>query len=165
VNHRGQSWQPRRLDANSGIALLAAYHPRNDEAVSMKVQKRFRSTICVSHSLLPKTARLTFCDRCWDDDVRIGSQPHIRRDWTYWATVHCSSHRTFLSARYGNLDKRNELVSWQDVWASDAGWRAALNLQRRSEYSGSGWYKPFNTDHWDETMRDLILDVAPTKFR
>jgi hypothetical protein len=113
----------------------------------------------VSHSLLPKTARLTFCDRCWDDDVRIGSQPHIRRDWTNWATVHCSSHRTFLSARYGNLDKRNELVSWQDVWASGAGWRAALNLQRRSEYSGSGWYKPFNTDHWDETMRDLILDT------
>jgi hypothetical protein len=64
----------------------------------------------VSHSLLPKTARLTFCDRCWDDDVRTGSQPHIRRDWTYWATVHCASHRTFLSARYRNLDKRKAVV-------------------------------------------------------
>jgi hypothetical protein len=47
--------------------------------------------------------------------------------------------------------------SWQERVIQDG--KGSRGIGRRSEYSGSGWYKPFNTDHWDETMRDLILDT------
>src|SRR5258708_5088259 len=34
--------------------------------------------------LLPSTARLGFCRRCWNDDVSNRLQPFIRQAWTRW---------------------------------------------------------------------------------
>jgi hypothetical protein len=122
-------------------------------------------TSCASHEsgLLPRPARLAFCESCWDEDIHSGKQPYVRQTWTYWATVHCSVHRAFLSAKFTNLDKRDEYVSWQDVWAAKSGWRCALDLQKRAKYSGAGWYEPIKADRWSARLRDQTFD-ALSKF-
>jgi hypothetical protein len=46
--------------------------------------------------LLPSTARLGFCRRCWNEDVSNRLQPFVRQTWTGWSSVHCSAHRIFF---------------------------------------------------------------------
>jgi hypothetical protein len=64
---------------------------------------------------LPSNARLVFCEHCWDEDVRNGRQPYIRRRWLDWTTVHCATHRAFLCAKNRSIDQGGSFISWQDV--------------------------------------------------
>lgn len=85
----------------------------------------------VSNSLrtLPNFARLSFCETCWDEDVREGNQPYVRRHWLNWNIVHCTRHRSFLSAKNRTVDQRATRTAWQEVWASKPNWRSALQLR------------------------------------
>jgi hypothetical protein len=102
---------------------------------------RLPSVLSDTSQLLSTRARLAFCEHCWDDDVRSGGQPYIRQHWLKWTTVHCATHREFLSAKYPSLDRYAFFVSWQDIWASKPNWRDAFELRKRAPYSGTGWYR------------------------
>jgi TniQ len=91
--------------------------------------------------VLPMNARLTFCEQCWDDDVRNGGQPYIRRTWLNWATVHCDRHRAFLSSTNRSVTANASHVSWQELWSRKAGWCEAFELKRRGTGLGSLWFE------------------------
>jgi hypothetical protein len=74
-----------------------------------------------------------------------------------WTTVHRSHHETFLLVKYPNLDKRDILVSLQDIWACKAEWRDCLGLQRHAPYSGAGRYQPLNESGWSERQHRCRL--------
>ncbi len=97
--------------------------------------------LSAARRVLPKSARLAFCERCWDEDVCSGRQPYVRRYWLNWTTVHCANHRDFLCAKNRSVDPNAPHVSWTDVWASKLDWRNSLQLQKRGTFAGKLWYK------------------------
>jgi hypothetical protein len=99
---------------------------------------RLPSVLSAEANWLPNDARLAFCEHCWDEDVRTGGQPYIRRHWLSWTAVHCATHRAFLSTKNRGID-RFGFISWQDVWASRENWREALEIQKRVPYSERVW--------------------------
>ena len=91
--------------------------------------------------VLPLSARLTFCEQCWDDDARSGSQPYVRRSWLNWSTVHCDRHRTFLTSANRSITANASHVNWQEVWSRKAIWCEALELKWRGTGLGSLWFQ------------------------
>jgi hypothetical protein len=83
------------------------------------------------NEILPQSARLAFCEHCWDEDARIGQQPYVRSDWLNWTTVHCRRHETFLSAKNRSVHPRSPQITWQEVWACKTSWSIALHLPQR----------------------------------
>jgi hypothetical protein len=71
---------------------------------------RLPSVLSDTVHLLPTSARLTFCEHCWDEDVRNGGQPYIRRHWLKWTTVHCAIHQVFLSAKHRSIDRTGDYI-------------------------------------------------------
>jgi hypothetical protein len=100
----------------------------------------------------------------WDDDVRNRGQPYIRSHWLNWTTVHCSSHKMFLSVKNRSIDRRAPYVSWQEIWASKASWRESLELPERGGCAGSLWYRaPRQLQRYSESMSrslDRFADPA-----
>jgi hypothetical protein len=92
------------------------------------------------HFILPARSRLAFCPHCWYDDVSDLRQPFLRKEWAYWSTVHCATHRVFLSAKHVHPDRRHDLVSWRGIWASDETWCRAFELTRRDRSFAESWY-------------------------
>jgi hypothetical protein len=90
--------------------------------------------------VLPMNARLTFCERCWDDDVLEGRQPYVRGIWLNWITVHCDRHRVFLSSANRTVTANASRVNWQEVWSRKTSWCDALALKRRGGGLGSVWF-------------------------
>jgi hypothetical protein len=79
--------------------------------------------------ILDETARLTYCPRCWDDDVVVGHAPYIRRIWSRWMTVSCGRHETWLTARRPRLYRESPRNGWEGVWQSNPRWADAGNLK------------------------------------
>jgi TniQ len=79
--------------------------------------------------ILDETARLTYCPRCWDDDVVSGRAPYIRRIWSRWVTVSCERHKTWLTARRPRLYRDSLRNGWEGVWQSNPQWAKAGNLK------------------------------------
>jgi hypothetical protein len=92
-------------------------------------------------------------DDCWDQDVRNGSEPYIRRHWLKWTMVHCAEHQKFLCAKNRNLSPAAPCSGWQDIWVSRSNWRAALELPDRV-VTPSIWYQTSKrlTDGWHGTQ-------------
>ena len=79
--------------------------------------------------ILDEAARLTYCPRCWDDDVASGAAPYIRRIWSRWTAVSCSRHKTWLTARRPRLHLESLRNGWEAVWQSKPTWANAGNLK------------------------------------
>jgi hypothetical protein len=92
--------------------------------------------------VLPKSARLAFCELCWDDDVRKGTPPYVRRNWLNWATVHCVRHGVYLCAKKRSVEQHATYTDWQEVWACKPSWRSALQLQWRGYDLWALCYRP-----------------------
>jgi hypothetical protein len=114
--------------------------------------RRLPPSLTCAGDWLPQAGRLTFCDDCWDQDVRNGSQPYIRRHWLKWTTVHCAEHQKFLCEKNRNLSPAAPCSGWQDIWVSRSNWRAALELPDRV-VTPSIWYQTSKrlTDGWSGT--------------
>jgi len=109
--------------------------------------------------LLPSTARLGFCGRCWNEDVANQLQPFVRQIWTRWSSVHCYVHGIFLSARYPNLDKRDPLIRWQGIWNTRRAWRSAFDFDSQAHYSGDGWYTPVKSSKLPRAQHCRLLGI------
>jgi hypothetical protein len=60
---------------------------------------------------------------------------------------------------FTNLDKRDDYVSWQDVWAAKSNWRSSFDLRKRADYTGVGWYEPLETDRWSDQQCDQTFSA------
>lgn len=86
---------------------------------------------------LDVSARLTFCGKCWDDDVKGGRQPYIRRKWARWQCVSCSEHQSWLSARRPSTDRGSGLNGWAQVWQTNDSWAEKSFLRYEPTYKAS----------------------------
>jgi hypothetical protein len=109
--------------------------------------------------LLPSTARLGFCSRCWNEDVANQLQPFVRQTWTLWSSVHCRVHGIFLSARYPNLDKRDPLIRWRGIWNTRRVWRSVFDFDSQADYSGDGWYTPVKSSRLPRAQHCRLLGI------
>jgi hypothetical protein len=77
---------------------------------------------------LDVSARLAYCPKCWHQDVERGSAPYMRKAWTNWSCVICSTHRDWLSARepYGGFG--SELTGWAPIWKTEPAWARAAHV-------------------------------------
>jgi TniQ len=92
------------------------------------------TSISLDDGFLPPCARLTFCGRCWDDDVAQGRPPYIRQRWGQWAVVRCDVHQTWLSSRRPSLSPNIPNTGWSAVWQTTASWAARFELNEQPEY-------------------------------
>jgi hypothetical protein len=79
--------------------------------------------------ILDEVARLTYCPRCWDEDVVSGHAPYIRRVWSRWTTVSCGRHETWLTARRPRLYRESPRGGWEEIWQSNPLWANAGGLK------------------------------------
>ena len=80
-------------------------------------------------NILEVSARLTYCPKCWNEDVKLGRSPYIRRSWANWSCVLCAIHRTWLSAREPGHGFGSELNGWASTWQTDVRWASAAHVQ------------------------------------
>ena len=105
-------------------------------------QSKLPQRLTDAENWLPKTARLAFCEHCWDEDVQNGHQPYIRRRWVRWASVVCETHGAFLCAKNPHIDNGAPFISWQDVWRCKPSWRIPLGLPEKAGFASNIWYRP-----------------------
>jgi len=99
---------------------------------------RLPSPLACVDNWLPKGARLTFCEYCWDEDTRSGRQPYLRRRWLKWTAVHCPKHQVFLCSKIPTANRPGSYGGWREVWASRSNWAAAFELPV-STFGSSLW--------------------------
>ena len=87
----------------------------------------------VGENILEVSARLTYCPKCWNEDVKLGRSPYIRRSWANWSCVLCAIHRTWLSAREPGYGFGSELNGWASTWQTDVRWASAAHVQHDPE--------------------------------
>jgi hypothetical protein len=117
-------------------------------------------------NVLPKGARLAFCDQCWDEDVLKQRQPYVRAHWLNWATVHCAHHLRFLSVKNRSVDAGVPYAGWQEIWESKACWRDAFQISNRGLIAGSLWYRPHSpiTRRAQRLLRSFERFADPKDF-
>jgi hypothetical protein len=108
--------------------------------------------------ILPPLARLGFCPACWDEDVRSGQQPYIRREWSQWSCVHCRRHQTFLATRATLLDVFRRILDWVPLWRTRPCWAAAFEQSHeQSTYGETVWHTPGRANSWSASQWHRLM--------
>lgn len=58
-----------------------------------------------------------------------GRAPYVRRQWSFWSSVLCAKHETWLCARRPGKQFGSERNGWASVLQSDPAWASASNLR------------------------------------
>jgi hypothetical protein len=67
------------------------------------------------NQVLDVSARLTYCSKCWYEDAENGRAPYVRRQWSFWSSVLCTKHETWLCARRPGKQFGSERNGWAPV--------------------------------------------------
>jgi hypothetical protein len=81
------------------------------------------------NQVLDVSARLTYCAKCWNEDAENGRAPYVRRQWSFWSSVLCAKHETWLCARRPGRQYGSERNGWASVLQSDPAWASTSNLR------------------------------------
>ena len=118
--------------------------------------------------LLPPRARLSFCPRCWDEDLLLGGQqPFVRKLWAYATTVHCEKHFVFMSTKAAHPDPRRDWVSWRTTWESQHTWDKAFDPGSTNGENGVASVSPngWASDKWQLESARLLRFRNPLRGR
>lgn len=147
--------QEADVDADEGIRTFLCQATRIEET---RVPKTIEAA---SWPVLPRTARLSFCRRCWDGDVRDGRQPYVRQRWSNWFEVICPVHKVFLAARPPGCFRESANHGWAAWWQTESHWATSLDLAfRQPQGRGGTYYEPGSSSMLsNEVLAQFLIEI------